>query len=931
MLCFANIAVHTNEDYQVIFPPSTQWSTGHSKRSFSPWPVTNGVDVSWYKNNKSSASWFAVNYEDDFVAGYDHGKNAGIMSVADHNIVPGKKFFTWGTGSMWDNILTDDDGPYLEIMVGAYSDNQPDYSFLQPYEERSFEVNLYPFRGIAGTKNANLDAAVNLDVKDGKASFGFYTTKAYTNASVLLKAGSNVLVSENVSINPGKPYFKEVSVPAGIDEHDIRASISAGGKELIAYAPVRLQPVERPVGTTTPGAPADIKNDEELYLAGQRVWQFHNPSLDPDPFWEEALKRDSNNIAANTGMGILSIKEARYADAEKYLNRAIKRLTAQYTIPKNAEPFYYLGVALKAQDRLDEAYTAFYKAAWSQEWKSPSYYSLAEISLVKGNPQQALSMVNQSLDANALNIRAYSLKAALLRILGRNDEALKLLAFAREKTDPLDVRLMAEQWLLTKDPKLAKTLFETMNAHNATAQETAAEYFNSNLWQDGLTVLQQSVASAAVKNSISPIVYYYMGYFAEKLGDGSKAAEYRKQASIQPTDYVFPFQDENIIVLKSAIAANPADARAPYYLGNLLYDWQPDEATRYWEKSSALDPGFAITWRNLAIAYSHQKDDDAKSKAVASLEKAITSARVYPTHLIELDRLYQSSNITADKRLATLEKYQSVVVKNDEALGNLITLKNFAGKSDESIKLLKTRIFSIWEGGTAFNSGQAWVDANIINGLQQIKKKNYNEAIANFNAAPIPPDNLRAEQRFDARDALLSYWKGCAYDALGEKEKAKQAWNEVTNPVSRALREGVAGGGTAAGGGMGPGAPAAAGAQGAGARRMVTSSNPLAQGEQRYYETLAKQKLGNKEGAKEAFNELITMAENALKQPAGTEADMPQFSRRQQSRPNSAVAHYVAGLGYTGLGDKKKAREEFTAALTISPDYLNARIALDNL
>ncbi|HEY5570699.1 MAG TPA: DUF5107 domain-containing protein, partial [Bacteroidales bacterium] len=148
MLCFANIAVSVNNDYQVIFPPSTQWSTGHSKRSFNPWPVVNDVDVSWYKNNKSSNSWFAVNYKDDFVAGYDHGKNAGIMSVADHNIVAGKKFFTWGVGNMWDSILTDNDGPYLEIMVGAYSDNQPDYSWLQPYEERSFVISLFPFRGI---------------------------------------------------------------------------------------------------------------------------------------------------------------------------------------------------------------------------------------------------------------------------------------------------------------------------------------------------------------------------------------------------------------------------------------------------------------------------------------------------------------------------------------------------------------------------------------------------------------------------------------------------------------------------------------------------------------------------------------------------------------------------------------------------------------
>ncbi|MCU0455706.1 MAG: DUF5107 domain-containing protein [Bacteroidales bacterium] len=929
MLCFANIAVHTNENYQVIFPPRTQWSTGHSKRSYNTWPVVNGTDVSWYKNNRSSASWFAVNYEDDFVAGYDYGKNAGIMSVADHNIVPGKKFFTWGVGSMWDQILTDDDGPYLEIMVGAYSDNQPDYSWMQPFEERSFSVNIYPFRGISGTKNANLDAAVNLEVKDGKALFGFYTTRAFNNATAILKSRSGNLVAENISINPGKPYFKEISLPAGVSEHDLVASLTAEGRELISYTPVLLQQGERPVGTTTPGQPSSFTNDEELYLAGQRVWQFHNPSLDPDPFWEEALKRDSGNVAANTGMGILCLKDAKYSEAERYLRRAVKRLTAQYTTTKNAEPFYYLGAALKGQGRLDEAYTEFFKAAWSQEWKSPAYYSLAEIALIKGNPVHALSLVDQSLDANSLNVRAYSLKSAILRQLGRTDEALKVIAYAREKTDPLDIRLMTEQWLLTKDPKLARTLFGTMVDHTATGQETAAEYFNSGLWNDGLTVLQQCVSFAPDRKTISPIIYYYMGYFAEKLGQTAKSEEYRKQAVLQPTDYVFPFQEELIEVLGSAMKANPSDARAPYYMGNLLYDWQPEEATKYWERASVLDPTFPITWRNLAVAYSHQSGDDSKSKAITCLEKAVATGKVYPTHLIELDRLYQSSNYTADKRLAMLEKYQSVVVKNDEALGNLITLKNFAGKPEESIKLLQNRIFSIWEGGTAFNSGQAWADANIIQGIQQIKKKKFNEAIISLEAAMEPPDNLRAEQRFDSRNAMRYFWIGNAYEALGNKEKAKEAWNEIINPTARNLREGVAGGGTAAGGGMGPGAPAVS--QGAGARRTGTTTSPLMQGEQKYFETVARMKLGNKEGTREAFNEIIASAENALKQPAGNDNEMPQFARRTQTRPNTAVAHYIAGLGYSGLGDKKKAREEFTAALLISPDYLNAKIALDQL
>ena len=197
MLCFANLAVHANENYQVIFPPSTQYGVYHAKREFTAWPIstsrysgadfTKGVDISWYKNHISSNSVFAWNYQDDFFAGYDHGKEAGTMSVADHNIVPGKKFWTWGngpSGRTWDTTLTDADGPYIELMVGAYSDNQPDYSWLQPYEARSFSMNWYPFRDIGGVKKANLDAAVNLDVANGSAKVGFYTTSAHAAAQV---------------------------------------------------------------------------------------------------------------------------------------------------------------------------------------------------------------------------------------------------------------------------------------------------------------------------------------------------------------------------------------------------------------------------------------------------------------------------------------------------------------------------------------------------------------------------------------------------------------------------------------------------------------------------------------------------------------------------------------------------------------------------
>ena len=911
MLCFANVAVSANDNYQIIFPPDTQWVTYHAKRDFAAWPIASGryngtdfgagTDVSWYKNHQAANSMFAWNYWDDFYAGYDHGKEAGTMSIADHHIVPGKKFWTWGNGprgKMWDDILTDTDGPYIELMVGAYSDNQPDYSWLQPFEERSFTMNWYPFRDIGGVKNANLEAAVNLEVTNGTATFGFYTTKEFPHATVRLKAGGQILLEENISINPAKPCRKQVAVHASVDEHDVRASLSADDRELVAYSPLRLTPTPRPAIVTPPVAPQDLTNDEELFLTGLRIDQFHDPRLDADPYWDEVLKRDPGDTEANTGLGLLDLRDAKFASAEQHFRKALERLTAKYTSPKNAEPLYYLGVALAAQGKTDEAFDAFFKAAWSQEWKSPAYFSLAEIASARGDFVAALNYVNSSLDANALNVRAYGLKSAALRHLGRADEAREVLAFAAHKTDPLDVRLIAEHWLLTRNKSVASQLFTTLNTFTATAQEIAAEFSSAGLWSDGTEVLVQSIAAAPDRSKVSPMVYYYLGDFAEKLGDTAKAAGYRKRAMAQSPEYVFPFQSEAIVVLRDAMTANPSDARAPYYLGNLLFDWQPAEAIALWEKSAALDPNFQIIWRNLAQANSHKDDEESRAKAISYLEKAVALDDNYPDHYAELDQLYQAAGAPVKKRLALLEQHQQTVVKKDEGLAALIGLKTFVGKSDEAIALLQSRTFSLWEGGTRFNTGEAWAGAHLVRGLQRFSAKQFRDALANFDAALKPPANLRAEQRGGTHQPELAYWTGCANDALGNQEQARQSWTTATIiPPS--------------------GTPATGNRRG----------NPLAARAGRYFQALAFQKLGQNDKAETIFHELVVAGTAGLK---SADDNTASFSP-QPANLRTANAHYITGLGYAGLGEKEKARAEFSVALAASPDHLGAKIALEQL
>jgi hypothetical protein len=103
------------------------------------------------------------------------------------------------------------------------------------------------------------------------------------------------------------------------------------------------------------------------------------------------------------------------------------------------------------------------------------------------------------------------------------------------------------------------------------------------------------VSTAPGKSKVSPLTYYYLGYFAERLNQSDKAAEYYRLAAKAPTDYVFPFQMELIVVLEDAMRVNPTDSHATYYLGNLLFDWQPARATALWEKSVSLGADFRLS------------------------------------------------------------------------------------------------------------------------------------------------------------------------------------------------------------------------------------------------------------------------------------------------------------------------------------------------
>ena len=934
MLSFTNVAVHVNDTYQIIFPPSTQFVTYHGKRDFTTWPVattrfnntdySSGVDVSWYKNHSSGTSMFAWNYQDDFMAGYDHGKNAGTMSIADHNFVPGKKFFTWGNnpgGRAEEHLLTDSDGPYIELMEGAYSDNQPDYSWLQPYEARTWTQYWYPFRDIDGVKKANIDAAVNLEVKDGKARVGFYSTGAHASATAILKLKDQVLFSEKVAISPSHSFVKEVSLPSGADEHDLKATLQSDGHELIAYSPVKLLAEPMPMPVTNPPAPAEIKTSEELYLTGLRMEQFHSPTGDPDAYWDEALRRDPNDIRVNTALGIDAIKAGRFTDAEHLLRKALERATASYTSPKDGEPFYYLGLVLKAQGKLDDASTQFHKATWSAAWRSPGYFELAEIASTRGDFDQALANDEEALNSNALNIRALALKAALLRHAGRAGEALAVVA-GINKIDPLDIHGITERWMASQTPANTALLMTTADAHPATVMEAAADYMNAGLWQDGTRLLAHIAGATPDKSRVSPLIYYYLGYFSEQLHQPEKAREYDRLAQKAPADYVFPFQMEMIAVLEDAMRNDPADSRAPYYLGNLLFDWQPQRAVALWESSASLGANFPVVYRNLDVVYTRQGNQ--REKALAALEKAVQfggNAMVFN----DLDKLYEENGVPPEKRLSLMEAHQ-IVINRDDVIAREINLDIVSGKADAAIQLMQSRFFRAWEGGGRFSLGDSWINANLVRGHQHMIAKNYTRALADYQAAQqVPANLLEAAGNTSSRKGETAYWIGNTYQAMGKADEAQKYWREASaKPADPA--GGARGGRGGAGGAGGSGARAQFSGRGMVGGLAAGVHIPEAT---TYYQAMALEELGQSEQAIAIFNQLIDAGTKALGSTPGNNIIGSNASPELRARVSDA--HFIRGLGQLGLNHREQARNEFSMALQASPDHFAARMALADL
>lgn len=803
-LWWANVATRVHGSYQSFFPPDVSYVADHARRSMSTYPLAEGHyygvdyaaraeigvpeneipakyippacggistidyaanDLSFYANIPVPTSYMCMGSEEDFFGGYDHRARAGVVHVANHHIAPGKKQWTWGNhefGYAWDRNLTDpnasgEHAPYIEIMAGVYTDNQPDFSFLMPGETKTWSQYWYPIREIGPALHANTSAAVNLEFGKGETRFGVSVTQSFPGASLKLECPGVRTWEKKIDLSPGEPFTTTIKGSWKLGKTILRV-IDADGSELIACQPLPRKPKPVPPAATEPPVPGEIKGNDELYLTGLHLGQYRHATRDPMPYWEEALRRDPGDARCNNAVGLHHLRRGEFVEAEGFFRKAIGRLTLLNANPYDGEPLYNLGLTLRHLGLESEAYAAFHKAVWNKQWQAAGYHALAEISCARGDWMTALDELDRSLRHDTDNLGARNLRVLVLRRLGRNVEGSAMLAATRS-LDPLD---WWSRWLDG----------ESLACDTQTRFDISLDLVRAGLFSEALGLLEDGVADPG--SGTAPMLGYYRGWLLGLMGrDGPALREFR-DAARERSEYCFPSRLEEIAILESAMQRNPNDPRAPYYLGNLLYDRRRHrEAILLWEKAARLDPGFPTVWRNLGIGYFNVSRDPAKAKE--AFDKAFLADPNDARIVYERDQLWKHLGVSPEQRLTVLENNPGLIRRRDDLTVEFCTLLNQTGWHTRAMALLSERNFQPWEGGEGLALGQH-VRTHLSLGRRALASGMPGIAREHFLQALTSPRNLAEAKHLLANQSDIHYWLGLALEQCGESEEARHYW-----------------------------------------------------------------------------------------------------------------------------------------------------------
>ncbi len=767
---FWNCTAFPNQPGTRFIYPMTL-GTDHNGVRFFNWPIHEGKDISWLKNYETSSSVFSVDCVFDFFGAYDVDMDRGIVQVADHHELSGKKAWTWGTwdfGLVSQQNLTDNDGPYIEVQSGPLP-TQSDYGMLLPRQEVSWQEWWYPVHELGdGFEYATKDVAIQTIRENDELKLHILSTANFSRAICTVSQGHNILLKKTINLTPKNPQILTLNEDT---KSPIEVTIKTRKGQVLAcfVSPLPIPQTSVPEVSRLMTKPDEQLTLEEKYLRG-RKYDLATNRKKAREYYEEALAEEARYSPALRALAVLDIEAGLYEKAAQRLKTALSR------DDNDGLSWFFLGVShLRLGDR-NEALRCAYKAVRCLGTASLGHDLAGRAYMRSGDYVGAVEAFERAVQLNPNDTKAKDHLLLALYAAGNKKLAYRNAKerIARNPTDLVPRALIALQ---NKDQmkRFVRKARAFVGEDDFQMLETSLVFGDLGLVDEAARLLLAVCIEAVPEHEHSPLPIYYLAYFASLEKDQPKARAYLKQATGIYRDYFFASRPEAIEIFKYAIEENPDDAYAHLHIGNLYcHLGRLSEAVRHWERAANLDPSLSVAFRNLGLYAWAVENDLSKAEkfyriAIAARPKDQTLYRDLADVLLAANKRPEAIKVLESTPFEILKRADIIIMLAQAYVGE----KRYSNAID---LLESTPYFVNWEGQTI--TWDLFNKAHVERGKERFENKNFEGALQDFEAALTYPENIGVGRSNRPPEAPAQYWRGRALEALGRIEDARSAWEE---------------------------------------------------------------------------------------------------------------------------------------------------------
>ncbi len=713
-----------------------------------------GRDISWYEKNDfgNSKSYHIVGKYNDFYGAYWHDNDFGSIHHADYDEKLGMKIFLWGLsreGGIWEDLLTDTNGQYIELQSGRMYNQPASNSSLTPYKHTAFGPQAtdrwteywFPVKGIKGVSKASRIGALNVLREDGFLKL-YFSPLQKLSTTIKLYEGEKEMNS--IPLNCGVLETWKDSIP-------LNKAVAAGrlkvvvGEDLLVYSEVPSDNI-----TSRPKQlPADFdwSSAYGLYTQGEQ-WMNQKVLDKAEKFLLASLEKDPYFVPALTDLASLYYRQGRYDEALARCKTALSINTY------DGDVNYLYGLCNMALGNHTDAKDGFSVASYSPRVRSAAYEKLAEMYLMDRNWTKAEHYALRSKEFNQMNLSADHVLMVVYRKTNQPEKAKALIDPLLEDL-PLYHAARFEQ--LYQGEGSGHPIDDLQSLiRNELPFETYMELAE---WYESVGCTEEALSLLSCAGNY-PIALYKQAYLLHQAGNDDESRGMLQRAGALSPAMVFPFRPSSLKALEWAKTVQP-DWKIDYY--EALIRWANQDKAKALE---LLENCGEADYAPFYLSRASLKEGESR---LADLLKAEQIEMSWRTGFALIN--HYVANNQWQKAVETGKKYTKKYPSNYYIGLKYAKALCETGQYQPCISLLSRMQVLPNEGSYA---GRAvYREANLYRAMEQLSHKNYKQVVKSVETSKEWPENLGVGKPYDNMidNRLEDYLEAKAAAGQGDSRK----------------------------------------------------------------------------------------------------------------------------------------------------------------